>query len=196
MRFTTATLATFSSLLALVSSNAIRFYTTKGSCGSAYSGCENIGANVCCTTSSAKWSVSISKAPLDVAVGWFEDNSLDCGESYCTAGGSGTLCCISSGVVPGYTGGSFYTISGKMRRDTAEKCTTTQEANVFGVAVADGQFLQISHAEVKGKSTFDALHAAFQEVAEGDAKTWLEKNGAVVVTDKVVTQTVQAVSQS
>jgi hypothetical protein len=83
-----------------------------------------------------------------------------------------------------------------MRRDTAEKCTSTQDTNVFGVALGDGQYLQISLAEVKAKSTFDALYAIFQDVAPGDAKAWLEENGAVLVMDQPITQMITAVCTS
>jgi phage FluMu protein gp41 len=83
-----------------------------------------------------------------------------------------------------------------MRRNTAEMCTSNQDVNVFGVTVGDGQHLQISLAEVKAKSTFDALYATFQEVAPNDAKAWLEDNGAVLVTDEPITQMITAVSAS
>lgn len=65
---------------------------------------------------------------------------------------------------------------------------------MFGVALGDGQYLQISLVEIKDKSTFDALHATFEDVAPGDAKAWLEENGAVLVKDQAITQTVIAVS--
>lgn len=195
MRYTNPILLSFSSLLALVSGNAIRFYSSQGSCSNGYSGCENLNANVCCVPNSARYSVSISKAPLDVAVGWFEEDDLNCGQSVCTAGGSGTLCCAGQSI-PRYTGGSFYTIRNKMRRDTAEKCTSTQAANVFGIAVGDGQYLQIGASEVKARTTFDALHATFQDLAPADAKAWLEENGAVLVKDNEITQTIVAVSTS
>jgi hypothetical protein len=83
-----------------------------------------------------------------------------------------------------------------MRRNTAEKCTSTQDTDMFGFALGDGQYLQIPLADVKAKSTFDALHATFEDVAPGDAKAWLEENGAVLVKDQAITQTVVAVSTS
>ena len=83
-----------------------------------------------------------------------------------------------------------------MRDDTAGKCTSAQEIDMFGVDLGHGQYLQISLSEVKSKSRFDALHADFQDVAPGDAKAWLEKNSAVLVADQLITQTVIAVSTS
>jgi hypothetical protein len=81
-----------------------------------------------------------------------------------------------------------------MRRNTAEHCTSTQDTNVFGFALGDGKSLQIGLAQVKDKSTFDTLHAAFEDVAPGDAKAWLEENGAVLVTDQPIAQMITVVS--
>jgi hypothetical protein len=83
-----------------------------------------------------------------------------------------------------------------MHRETVPKCISTQDTNAFGFAVGDGRYLQISLAGVKDKSTFDALYAVFQTVAPGDAMVWLEENGAVLVTDGAITQTITVVGIS
>jgi hypothetical protein len=64
-----------------------------------------------------------------------------------------------------------------MRRDTAEKCTSTQDVNVFGVTVGDRQYLQISLAEVKARSIFNALYANFRDVASARREWRCAGNG-------------------
>lgn len=77
-----------------------------------------------------------------------------------------------------------------------QKCTSHQEADVFGVTIGNGQHLMISQDEAKAHSTsLTELHEAFQKVAPADAKAWLLQNGAVVVSDAgPITQTIKAVS--
>jgi hypothetical protein len=119
-----------------------------------------------------------------------------CGLSACTAGGSGSLCCLVD--LAEYTGGSFYTIPSKMSRASAEeqKCTSSQAFDIFGVAIGNGQCLQISQDVAKARSaSFTELHEAFQKVAPADTKAWLLQNGAVVVSGGgPITQTIKVVS--
>ncbi|KAI1670829.1 hypothetical protein Ptr902_08170 [Pyrenophora tritici-repentis] len=82
-----------------------------------------------------------------------------------------------------------------MSRASAEeqKCTLSQEFNVFGVTIGDGQHLMIGHNEAKARSaSFTELHEAFKKVAPADAKAWLLQNGAVVVSDDgLITQIIK-----
>ena len=188
---------TFSSLAAITAGNRILFYNQER-CDSEFRGCDKIGAATCCISSVGNRAVLISKAPLDVAIGWFENFNTDnyCGVNACSAGGEGNLCCLAD--LAEYTGASFYTIGSKMSRASAEeqKCTSSQEVNVFGVTIGDGQHLMIGQNEAKARSaSFTELHEAFQKVAPADAEAWLLQNGAVVVSDAgPITQTVKVVS--
>lgn len=76
-----------------------------------------------------------------------------------------------------------------------QKPTSSQQANVFGITLANGQHLQIGEDEAKARSaSFTELHKAFQNVAPDDAEAWLRENGAVVVSDGPITETVIVVS--
>lgn len=84
-----------------------------------------------------------------------------------------------------------------MSRASAEeqKCTSSQATNVFGVTIGNGQHLKIGQDEANARSaSFTELHEAFQKVAPADAEAWLLQNGAVVVSDGPITQTIKAVS--
>lgn len=74
--------------------------------------------------------------------------------------------------------------------------TSTQEVNVFGTTIGDGQCLMINKDAAKARSTsFAELYKAFQKVAPADAKAWLLQNGAVVVPDGgPITETIIVVS--
>lgn len=66
----------------------------------------------------------------------------------------------------------------------AQKCTSRQGLDVFGVTIGDDQHLVIGYNESKARSTsFTELHKAFEKVAPADAEAWLLQNGAVVVSD-------------
>ena len=84
-----------------------------------------------------------------------------------------------------------------MSRAPAEeqKCTSSQEFNVFGVTIGNGQHLKIGQDEAKARSaSFTELHEAFKKVAPADAEAWLLQNGAVVVSDSgPITQTIKVV---
>jgi hypothetical protein len=189
---------TFSSLAAITAGNLIRFYAEENCASPSYGGCEKIGDRTCCISRQGGKSVVISKTSLDIAIAFFEDFNTDnyCGIQHCGAGGEGLLCCSAD--LAEYTGAAFYTISSKMSRDSAEeqKCTSTQEFNVFGVTLGGGQHLKIGHDEANARSaSFDELHEAFKKVAPADAEAWLLKNGAVVVSDDgPITQTIKVVS--
>jgi hypothetical protein len=187
-------------LAATTAGNKILFFDEAGCDSVSSSGCQNIGEATCCFSKGGGKAVSISKGPLDVAIGWFEDFSADnlCGVSTCTAGGSGTICCVAD--LAEYTGGSFYTIRSDMSSASAEqqKCTSSQEPNIFGVVLSDGQHLMIGHDEAKARSaSFAELHEAFKKVPPADAEAWLLQNGATLsANDSPITETIVVVSNS
>ena len=119
-----------------------------------------------------------------------------CGLSACTVGSSRNLCCLAD--LAEYISDSFYTISNKMSRASAEeqKCTSSQAIDVFGITIGNGQHLEIGQEEAKARSaSFTELHEAFKKVAPADAEAWLLQNGAVVVSDgDPITQTIKVVS--
>jgi hypothetical protein len=188
---------TFSSLAAITAGNLIRFFAEENCRTPSFGGCERIGEATCCFSRQGGKSVIVSKEANQVAVAFFEDFNSDnyCGISHCGAGGEGLLCCSAD--LAEYTGAAFYTIRSKMSIASAQeqKCTSTQEFNVFGVTLSDGQHLKIGHDEAKARSaSFDELYEAFKKVASADAEAWLLKNGAVVVSDDgPITQTIHVV---
>lgn len=77
------------------------------------------------------------------------------------------------------------------------KCTSTQEANVIGITVGDGRHWQISMSDkLEEKSAFYDLKAAFDEVDADKALEWLKENGAVLVTEESIIQTVEGSGSS
>jgi hypothetical protein len=76
-----------------------------------------------------------------------------------------------------------------------QKCTSSQEVNMFGMKTGDDELLIIGHDEARAHSaSFAELREAYKKVAPGDAEAWLLRNGAVrVPAGGPVTQTIRVV---
>ncbi|KAK2839349.1 hypothetical protein FQN49_006226 [Arthroderma sp. PD_2] len=180
MRFTSLTLA--AGLVALAQANDTIFYEINTCNSGSYSGCRGVSSGVCCVTKTEgeAAAISISKAPLDFATMW---SGGGCKTMQCSAGGSGTFCCIWN-QKDLLTGGLFNTLHKNNRADpkSQAKCTSKMEANVIGYAADDGSAWEIhadnmSSALSQGK-TFDQMNVEYHQLSSEEKVEWLKAHGA------------------
>ncbi|KAF2428960.1 hypothetical protein EJ08DRAFT_308534 [Tothia fuscella] len=167
------------SLLSLIHANNIIFYEINTCNSGDYGGCYNVGENVCCYTNreGEAAAISISKGPLDFATMW---SGGGCTTQQCSAGGSGTFCCIWN-KTDELTGGLFVTLRSAAERanpQAAVNCTSQQAANVFGHALGDEGAWEINAENVQDEATFDQLYGEFKTVAKEEKVAWLQSHGA------------------
>jgi len=169
-------IALLAGLLSIAKANDIIFYEINTCNSGAFSGCFGVSQNVCCytVTEGEAAAISISKGPLDFATMW---SGGGCSVQQCSAGGSGTFCCVWN-LVDLLTGGLFVTLSSKRDEpQPAVNCTERMEANVFGYLSDDGGAWQILADDVK--DAFAGLHEEFIAITSENKTEWLQAHGAV-----------------